>query len=222
MKKLLLLIFVLIISGCSSEYNLVIDENVIKEDVAITIPSSVANEDIIESQTSLKTSVYRNNAYFYDFNSTKDNDNYYLNYSFDHSVNKFTNSHFLRTCYASNNVENTDDYIYISTSERFNCIVMPDNAYMDSVKVNIVTNLKVLNNNADIIDGNKYTWMFDSSNYTNKPIIIKLKKEKKKEQLLTTDNSSFLSFFTILIILGFIVTSIVFIVRHISIKKNEI
>ena len=50
----------------------------------------------------------------------------------------------------------------------------------DSLTINIKTDLEVVENNADKVDGNTYTWVINENNYQNHPIQMRIKKGTDK------------------------------------------
>lgn len=220
MKKYILLIMILIITGCSSEYNLNIEKDTIFESASMTFPKSVTSVDSYNNQTQLMKNVYGDNLYFYNINKKEDENNYYLNYSFTHNINQYKDSTILKMCYSDNGIKIDDKEFLINTSDTFNCIYMDDGAYMNDVTVNIKTKLKVLDNNADIVNGDTYTWKYNEDNYDNKPIYIKI--DRSVNKLKVPDNvSSFGIFISIGLILGLFVYIFYRFIKKKSIEKNE-
>ena len=220
MKKIYLLLILFIVTGCSANYDLTIDNEKVIEQASITFPKSVTSEEIFKSQTKNPKPVYNDNKYFYDKKVSNDSKNFYLNYSFTHEIDKFTNSSILKNCFASNKIANDKDYISITTSDRFLCINdLDDEAYIDEVKVTINTKLKVIKNNADKIENNKYIWIFDKDNYNNKPINITLKKDNsltsKVVKIIKNPNLWYIS-------LGIIVLLVIAIFGYKFIKNKNI
>ena len=219
MKKIILTILLLIICGCSANYNLVIDGNYISEDVLITIPKSVISKEDLEKQAPAKKSVYRDYISYYDRKTSDDASNYYLSYSFNHAINKYIDSSILRACYSSRNVSVTDNTIEIETSGNFNCIYRDDGVKIDEVLVNIKTELKVVSNNADKVDGNTYTWVFNKQNYKKKGISIKLDKSKKT---VKKKSNLLLSIVIIVLSIGALSAGGFLFLRDKNIKNNNI
>ena len=60
-------------------------------------------------------------------------------------------------------------------------MVVDENLIVDSVKVNITTELEVLENNADEVNGNTYTWNINNNNYLNKEVNIQLKRSNNSQ-----------------------------------------
>ena len=133
MKKVFLMIFILFVTGCSCEYNMVINNDTISENVNIAIPSDVTDSETIDNQTSYPLSVYSDRTNYYSFFKNEKDGNYNLNYSFIHNIKKFSKSYFFVSCFKSNDVSIDESSISINTSDKFNCIKMADGAYLDEL-----------------------------------------------------------------------------------------
>ena len=176
-KKILLIVTIFLLTGCTATYNLTIDEDVIKENVNVNIPTELIDEDELSFQVDNSDIVYFNGKQKYNTKLTNNYDKYLINYKFEHKLNDYSNSKFVIQCYQNTNLEETDDQIKLATSNEFKCIKMYDGVYLNSAQINITTDLKVLENNADEINGNTYTWNINEENYTNKPINITMQKK---------------------------------------------
>lgn len=178
MKKIILILSIFLITGCTANYQLNITEDKIEEKLSITTPKDILEPEILKEQVLNSKTIYpdQNKIYYTDIKA--DDTNYYVTFKHDHDINDFTNSKFISYCYNNNELIQDETAITLSTSGHFNCINMEDEMYMDNVKINITTDLKVLENNADEVNGNTYTWNINEENYTNKPINITMQKKQ--------------------------------------------
>lgn len=219
MKKLCLVFAILIVTGCSANYKLNINSNFVEEEASIKVPFDVIDANSLKKQATSRTAYDGN---LYNFNEKKDSNNYLLNYSYKYGVGDYSKSTILQKCYEKSGIENTDDVFSISTSDRFNCIEMEDDFYLDEVNVVIETDLKVLDNNADEKNGNTYIWNIDYSNYMNKPIVFKAEKnifDKAKSFVL---DIRIISTLLILFIIGFSLYWFIKYLKRKHIKNNQI
>lgn len=216
MKKLLL-VLLLLITGCSGQWNLKIDNDYVDEDVSLSFPRDASSDQLFRNQTSESISVYGGNEK-YKMDKKEDGSNYNVNYSYRHDILKFGKSNFMIKCFSSNNITDDGEIINIETSDRFNCINLDDGAYLNEVKFNITTDLEVVSNNADEIIGNKYIWVFDSDNYENKNINIKIKKDNSLSKKIVDGISNY---FVIIIVIILIIVFFILFLMHIK-KKNRI
>ena len=80
----------------------------------------------------------------------------------------------VKQCYDDFNVSVSTDRLSISTSEINKCF--ENYSLLDKININLNINFKeefeVIENNATISDGNKYTWVIDKNNYKNQSIKI--------------------------------------------------
>lgn len=167
---------VILITGCSANYNLKIGNDYIDEQLSLSVPSELAQDDVFKSQTSSKINVYINSNDKYDMSTEEVDGNHIVNYSYKHDIDKFGKSNFIVKCFSKSNVSESDNTIRFETENGFNCIRLEDDAYLNEVKINITTDLSVSENNADEVKGKTYTWVFNEDNYENKQVIIEMKK----------------------------------------------
>ncbi len=180
-KFLLLIISVFLLSGCSAEYNLTINEDTMEEDINAIFDKARESEYASNMEQIRRTAYYnfdtRENEY-YTFKKDEDENNIILNYKYRYTDNNLYKSEAFSRCYYKRIVNVTDDYITISTDNQVACLYKDGEKEIDNITVNIRTNLKVEENNADEVNGNIYTWYINDQNYTDKPINIKIKKER--------------------------------------------
>lgn len=181
MKKISLLLILLLLTGCTVNYNIEFDGNKIKENIAGT----VNNEEIIEQDNSTGENVYRELLYkdqkvFEDLNelyikNVVSNDNV-INYDFNYTYhNKYEKSRIIKECFSNPIFVETEDIYSVKLTGTFSCL------FSDKVTVNLVTNNVVSSNNADKVKDNTYTWIIDSENDADISITI-LKNEHNIEE----------------------------------------
>ena len=216
MKKLFFVIIALfILTGCEANYNLTIEDNGVIESCDFLIKKTDDNERTLDD--------YYNTKYlsYYDIDAGKDynyekkriDDGKYIgmNLSFAYSGANYQKSSMLDRCFYKKSFIKTKDYIILYTEEGASCFYKDETKLLDSLNVNIKTDLNVVENNADSVKGNVYTWKFTKDNFSKKNILIKIKRSGK---------FNFIPFIVILIILS--VFLIIFIrVRNINKKSNK-
>lgn len=185
MKKLVLIvIFVFILTGCSSEYNLEISNSKIKENIKVEIldtdiPKAVPGIDV---ELNDRITPFIKNDQYPLFNNTKekykksitkvgDLTTVTLKYTYTH--NQFRNSNTLKTCFENASFKKTRKGYDLDLSGSFYCL------YGDSIKINVKTNNVVLNHNADKVSGNVYTWVINDENVKDVNIQLSLSKKSK-------------------------------------------
>lgn len=221
MKFKILLLFCLFLTGCSVTYNLTIDDNTFEENVVFAFSKSITSYSDISFYLNDKIPIgLSDNKKFYNSEIKDVGDGYNLVYNFNHEENFIENSYFVNNCYPNVSIINNDDTISISSGKGFNCFIGDDGLKADSVKINIKTELNVLENNADEVNDDVYTWNINYSNYSSKEINLKLGKDVSAINLKKVNSSS--SFFAIVtLILLFVFILVYFFVQIKKKKKNK-
>ena len=215
MKKIIVvLISLLLLTGCTIDYNLVIDKDSIKE--TITGTASKEEYEVREEDSGL------NLFYTYindDINPLISGDGLYtkdineidngINYKYDFIYkNNYDKSKIINSCFENSNVKETDTYYSIELSGEFYCL------YSDKININVISNYVVLENNAKEVNGNKYSWVIDDSNNVN--ISLNISKEVKYEE---PSKTKFISTFQLVgLIIFAVLTGITYFLYR---KKNS-
>lgn len=194
MKKLLLLISILLLTGCTCEYNLNIDNLTYQEEIIIKgeneeeinnlnqeweIPIDKEEYNIGGDEDTILSSNI--DTYKYQFiNNT-------LKFNYDFTKNSIINSSAISSCYNKITVVNYDNKTIISTSPKINCFSKYPN--LTKLTVNIKTDKLVINHDADSVNGNVYTWNFTKSTSSDKAINLTFE-PLPNEQKPTSSSSS--------------------------------
>lgn len=218
-KVFILICCIFLLSGCSVEYNLTINESTMEEDINAIFDKATESEIASRMEGIRRTAFYnydtRENEY-YDFTKRETNDNIILNYNYQYMGNDLYKSEAASRCYYKRIVNVTDDDITINTDNQVACLYKDGDREIEDIIVNVRTNLTVLESNADKVNGNVYTWNINDQNYTNKPIYIKIEKERYQEPFI----SQFISI--IVIIITFVMIGILIYFKAIrKHKKNN-
>lgn len=200
-RNILMILFVLLLSGCSANYNLTIDKNVFKEELfvdgvsindkkslVLPIEYDVDEYDVDE--------VKNGDEGFYKYKIG--NNNFSLSYSFNND--NFSYSKLLNSCYKKVFAGYIDNYYMITTTGSFSCF---DNySELDNVKVVIKSQYKLVNSNADSIEGFNYIWNIDRNNLDN-GIFLQLDTSSRKKSIfeLLGGNSIYIFIFQFILIL---------------------
>ena len=186
MKKLipLLVIFVFILSGCSSEYNLEISNSKIKENIKVEIldadiPKEIPgidvdlNDRITPFIQNDQHPIFNNEEIKYKKKVTKVGDLTKVNLSYTYTHDQFRNSNTFKTCFEKASFMKTRQGYDLDLSGSFYCL------YGDSIKINIKTNNVVIGHNADKVSGNVYTWTINDNNVKDVNIHFSISKKTK-------------------------------------------
>lgn len=218
LKRILVLLLPLIITGCTANYNLTIEKNAFKESVDIIFSKKSfplkGIESVMAKKIPIRQDKYENR--FYENKLKENEENYIINQTFSHGSETIADSSLITRCYVGDVINITSDRIKIKTNNQFQCIYMDDGAQMDSATINITTPLKVLNNNADRINGNTYIWNINKENYQNKPILFEV---STKNFNVKTD--SFQIKLAISVIVIIVIGAIIYLITKMKRNKNN-
>ena len=169
-KKILILVLLILLTGCSNEYTLKISNNKFKEDIKVIIPKSEIPEptpEILDGQVELddqitpflegKTNSLISNEEFYKKKVIKNDDFYQVEMSYTYDEKAFNDANSINMCFEYPYLDFSENY-YINLQGAFYCL------YGDSVDIKIQTNNKVYSNNADEVSGNTYIWHINDNN----------------------------------------------------------
>lgn len=173
-QRILLLLLCFLLTGCSVKYDLEVTENNIIENIDLQVDSSKLNTQMYDELTSDKNSVYLGEKKYYTVTKESLGTNLNLHYNYEHQIENFEKSKVINWCYHDKNIKKTEDKIIISTKGSFDCANKESKSRVENAQINITTKLKVLENNADKVNGNTYTWNINDDNYTNKPIYMEI------------------------------------------------
>lgn len=207
-KKIsVLLVLIFLLTGCSATYNITIDNNTLSDELII---KNVKDKIYSDGMTYEKLiNIYYNqnvasnintpgypeinkklDGYTYYNKVLIDNDGMYgfkLNNTF--SLNDYKNSPLLLE-YNFKNIIISNNRILIKSNTSQGCTLFDNYPYLDNILVNIITNYKVINNNADEIKDNTYTWFVNKNNFKNKEISIEIDKSDISYNTLLDEKES--------------------------------
>ena len=171
-RYIMLLLILLLSSGCTAVYNLELKDDTFNE--KITINSDEKNIPYFKNNSFYAIIDGASNFKKYD----KKIKNNVINLSYKYDGLEYNKATALSSCFEAYNVIKEDNYYIISTSKGFNCATEEDTVLLDSIKIEIKTNHKVKDNNADEVKGYHYIWNLNKNNYKDKKIYVKLYKDK--------------------------------------------
>ena len=166
MKKLLLLLVVILLTGCNVNYNLEFTDEQLIENINLSIPNhEQKNIDYLKSI----------NAYaIYDgmgkinYNSIFDEgkDNFNAKYDYTYQLNNIGRAYYINQCFENISFSKHDNQYILLTSKGFKCMLFEYHK-INNLTVSITTNHKVLQHNADVVEGGIYTWEITDENADN-------------------------------------------------------
>lgn len=227
-KKCIVLLLLFLISGCDVNYNITVSNDSVMESSNFYFDVSDINSneyyDGKHNTSNLPKFIdsnYRQDyfAYIYSFNDLSkysksiSSDNNGFNLKFNYDLEKFGGSNIFNACKKSNYTVD-DKNIVIDVSDVSNCFYNDSYGSLNSIKINIKTDLKVLKNNADSVNKNIYTWNINRDNYRNKKIYIKIKKKIRYDNV-------FIGVGFLCIVILFMIF-IIFIIKKKNLQNNSI
>lgn len=214
-KLYLIIPLLLLLTGCTVNYNLNIDQNKITENISGTVTNKEITPEI-EGRSDVNPQYYylylddsalttdSNEKYTKEITDIEDGKKFNFNYTYNGNYDK---SKLINNCFENHIINENDEYYYIKLSGKFSCL------YSDKININVISNYEVLDNNAQKVDGNKYTWVIDSSNNVN----ITLTVSKTIEYSATSKAKTFSTFQLV----GLIIFVLLTIVTYILYKKKN-
>lgn len=234
MKKYILFILIIFLSGCSVNYNLSIDKGFYSEELTMnesdmSLFSSYNLSGVFERYD--KAPIPKYNEYAdYDYNKLKlldsnllyekknvlNDDGIFFSIYGRSMENKNINNSYLMNEFG--NIEYSSDKGIYKFKYRLNDDVFTIYNMVDEISVNISDkNHYIINNNADSIKGNVYTWKLNNGNDKVISFDYKINTKKKSSK---KDDVIYFPIFLVVIILFVVV--FFFIIRFISNKRNSI
>lgn len=223
MKKCFLgVVLVFLLSGCTAEYNLTIDDiNEMTYDESFQIKSSNLNEISAAYNNATPTNAYDDEDFFsesnekipgvsyYEVNSYKKNNIYYVDYHFTFPSNRFDHAAGLKTgFYDFTKTYNEDDKTITLDTGYIDASKFPD---LEKLTINVKVLNEVVSHNADEVIGNTYQWTI--TDFENARLVLTYKEEEKSE----TKNQSVI-IITVFVCMVFLVIFIV-VIKKIQAKK---
>ena len=186
-KKLFLILITFLFTGCNVIYDVQIKDKKTEESLTIdSINVSIYNEELNRKRYSLYSQSNSSNPYeqtddsYATYDIFKINDNS-LKYLYKYNSN-YSDSNIANSCYEYFSVDTDENKVSILTGNSFKCFELINE--LDSVTININSNYKVIQSNADKIVGKKHTWYITRENASNKPIIFVYYKSKKNMTIM--------------------------------------
>ena len=201
MKKLLILILLLFITGCEAEYTLKYEDNVFSD--SIEVFDYYNSED--ESSEDKDLSYFVNKKQYYDIdglnpykvNYEETSENYYdLKYTATFDKVSYEFSSVLNNCVQYHDFVEDEEKIYIMAYGEYYC------EYFDELKISLITDKKVTYSNADEEKNGKHIWYFKPYESINIEFEIDKNEDNPK-------NYSFILYAVIMIVIVIVLSLII-------------
>ena len=221
MKKkylLILLMTLFFLTGCESTYNLNINRDTMTESINFLIDNNKENKSILNQYLSSTYMAFYDmdtrKTYNYEKKEIEKKNKIGMNLLQNYAEDNLQHSSLLNQCYYIKSVIKTENSIIITTDGNNRCFYKDGQKQLDKLTINITTDLKVTENNADKVKKNTYTWNITQDNFQNHPITIKMNipKEKSKEEI---------TFNFIIIIVVIIIIAIIGVLGYLYLKHKQ-
>lgn len=211
MKKiLLLLVLSLLITGCTSSYEIIFDES-INEKITINYDGDIYKVvedfdfegDSFYFESELVNSRIPSLIGFEDYytkNIDVKNNKSTITLDYEYEYDTFEKSYLINECFEKSNFINKDDYYYVSLGGAFYCFGA------DHFTLKMKTDYKVIKNNADKEEDGYYIWDIEDVNEEDK-VELQISKVVKNNSNKTFKISFKLIFgiVLVLVMIGFFV-----------------
>ncbi|HHT38792.1 MAG TPA: hypothetical protein GXZ95_05250 [Mollicutes bacterium] len=223
LKYVLLCMFLLLLTGCSGVYNIEIYNNRYKEDITIVEENSKNWYDTNENGVTFKQLLdeeYERDNHYYKKKLISDFDKMGLNYKSDFDFESYSSLGIVYRCYQHFRVLQEENVITIITSDRNKCYDYYK--WLDDITINVKTNHKVLDHNADETDKNTYTWYLNRNNALEKSIVIQLSSNEFVFNYENEEIKKYGIYIGIIAIIGIIILGIGIFLKLRNKKVNKI
>lgn len=217
-KGFLLIIAILLLSGCTVEYNVNFTKNSANE---LVILNNVTDEVFpveayYNEQGASETPIEIEGIEYYDITKSANATN--LTYNFP--IDRYPESKGANLCYKNVSINKMNDGSFNLLTTKYNsCIDYYPELEQIIINLKFTNDFNITRNNADKVDGNTYTWIIDRNNYNNKGIELSYAfKEEAEEEQINEKSSKY----NILIILGSFLVLGVIIAIVIKLKNKKV
>ena len=183
-KKIIILLFVILLTGCSGTYNLKFNDDLsIKEELNVEIPSTEENKQ--KTLDLFKNNKINNKKY----SIKSSNSRLKIKYSEEYiSIEDYiVNSNLYHLLFDSISYDKTDKYIEVEAKNALdlknNSIYKVNNYDISLFQINLESTHKILSSNYDQKEGNIYSWTIDE-NTKEKEINFKISTDYYKNKIV--------------------------------------
>ena len=223
--KILILVFIIfMMCGCSASVDIEIKDKKVFESVDITAYQNVIyTKEILNSSFRNYIPVYardlivdtlpdtpREGIKYYEKTTTDLGNGYKFNYKYTFGLDEYSEARTIKDGfrYYDFSYNDTNNTITISTDDN-GLLYFNDYDQLDEVRINIKTNYFVESNNADEVNGNTYTWVFNKDS------------KKSIKMTIDTDSSEVVSSNNIVLILSVAIVAAILVFLALKSRDNN-
>lgn len=204
MKKNLLFLLLLLLTGCSAKVELELSKDNITETTKIyDMKVNVYDGNNVKQDISSYLEDFERDYEFYNMTEFEEEEYVGKNYNITVPLENWQGTSILSSCYETFDVKLTDTNISLNTSEENICV---DFFGVKGVTITLESDLKLISTNADGIDRNKLIWNINSNNYKNKSISFDYQLIDPKE----STSYNVLSYVFLIILVGSVISLLIF------------
>ena len=203
-KLLLCCLVIFIITGCTKEYKLYLSDNKIVEKFHMVLEN---NNKYSYSPKGDFYPLHNDFNHKYKKKLKTENGNSILDLEYTYSLSDFINANSFNQCFDEREIKNTSSDYEIRLGKPNGCM------FNEDYTINIITDNKVLDNNAEIVKGNQYIWHVNNKKGDNFTLHIKIRKGNSKY------TSKKYSFFAYVFLVSFVVILLMLVIIFIRRKK---
>ena len=220
MKKIanvfIVFLITMILSGCTATYDLEIkDDGTLLEQLKVNnqlpndvvelytknpIPLSLNEGSVLDYDGDITSAKTKEKSYIEYYDVKYNNET--MTFKGKNNIKKFDNTRIATSLF--NNIHSNYYSNLISIYGYNGLMVFLSYPELERVVVNIKTDLKVVDNNADSVDGNKYTWIFDKNTPDTKTLYLEIERIIPKEVKEKSDEGNSGGKYTVYIVFGLI------------------
>lgn len=183
-KKIILFLLLILLTGCTGNYNLTINE-----DSSINEEAIFQIEDTDDNFDKISNIIENNNISKKDYKLLRNEEEIEIKYTKTYiTVEDYVlNSKIYKQIFDEIDIEKTKSKTTLSTSADFRnnsiSINNDNNNYLDYLQINVISNLPVISDNSDTSNDNVYTWVYNKNqlfkninfSFRNTPKLITVK-----------------------------------------------
>ena len=221
-KKLILIILLLLLTGCKVEYKININDVMeLGENITITATTDADKEKINAFDSNIPVDKNENESI--DTNTKLDDIDYYdikkednkliIKYNYNsREYDTYINSKLVNMAFEYISVNKVEgNLLVLSSSKEF--LLFKEYLDLEEVRVTITTNYKVLSHSADEKNSHDYTWIFNKDNAYGKGIYLKVDMSEEDitfiEKLIRGDYLNAFILSNTILIIGYILYRII-------------
>lgn len=166
MKKkitFLIIISMLLLTGCQSKIDVTIDKGMVNENISITLnDDELKTANNVKGEITERVSEYEMDTEVLSYFNIKNYNKNTINVNKNYNLDSYTWDNLIARCYKTQDINFSNNILKISTNGGFNCF----NKYnlKGEVVINLKTSYKVISNNADKYENDTYTWNINDNN----------------------------------------------------------